>query len=181
MVDFVHLRIHSRFSIGGSILNISDIPVLCKKNNMKACALTDRNLMSGVAEFSAIMPKNGIKPIIGIDISLNHHSVDTKLLRLESLSKILLLAKNHEGYLNLCKLNRIMYMRKDNLHLGPYVDFSDLEKYKNGLICLSGSYKGPIGKSFLGNQDETAFKLAENLSNLYPNNFYIELQIHGLE
>jgi len=181
MVDFVHLRIHSRFSIGGSILNISDIPVLCKKNNMKACALTDRNLMSGVAEFSAIMPKNGIKPIIGIDISLNHHTVDTKLLRLESLSKILLLAKNHEGYLNLCKLNRIMYMRKDNLHLGPYVDFSDLEKYKNGLICLSGSYKGPIGKSFLGNQDETAFKLAENLSNLYPNNFYIELQRHGLE
>lgn len=121
MQQFVHLRTHSRFSVGASTLTIKKIPNLCASMGMSACALTDTNLMSGAAEFSDVMPSNKLQPIIGVELSLNHHSVDPKILRSSVLSKIVLLAQNHTGYLNLCELNRIMYMRQENHHLGPFV------------------------------------------------------------
>ena len=127
MQQFIHLRTHSRFSVGASTLTIKKIPELCLAANMPACALTDTNLMSGCAEFSDVMPKNKLQPIIGIEISLNHHNADPKILRSESLSKIVLLAQNHTGYLHLCDLNRIMYMRTENHHLGPFISFGELE------------------------------------------------------
>ena len=154
--QFVHLRVHSRFSIGASTLAVKDIPKLCKAAEMSACALTDTNLMSGCAEFSDVMPKNKVQPIIGLEVSLNHHNADPKILRTESLSKIVLLAQNHPGYLNLCELNRIMYMRGENHHLGPYITMDEWASHSDGLICLSGAHLGPIGAAILNAQDELA-------------------------
>ena len=74
--QFIHLRTHSRFSVGASTLKVKDIPKLCIAAGMSACALTDTNLMSGCAEFSDVMPKNKVQPIIGVEISLNHHNAD---------------------------------------------------------------------------------------------------------
>ena len=91
--QFIHLRTHSRFSVGASTLTIKKIPALCLGAGMGACALTDTNLMSGCAEFSDVMPKNKVQPIIGIEISLNQHNADPKILRSESLSKVVLLAQ----------------------------------------------------------------------------------------
>ena len=179
--QFVHLRTHSRFSIGASTLKVKDIPDLCKNFGMTACALTDTNLMSGCAEFSDVMPKNKVQPIIGIEISLNHHTADPKILRAGSLSRIVLLAQNHEGYLNLCELNRIMYMREDNHHLGPYITFEELESHKNGLICLSGAQTGPIGMAILNAQNDQARSYAKRFLDIFGDNFYIEIQRHGLE
>ena len=179
--QFVHLRTHSRFSIGASTLKVKDIPDLCKNLGMTACALTDTNLMSGCAEFSDVMPKNKVQPIIGIEISLNHHTADPKILRAGSLSRIVLLAQNHEGYLNLCELNRIMYMREDNHHLGPYITFEELESHKNGLICLSGAQTGPIGMAILNAQNDQARSYAKRFLDIFGDKFYIEIQRHGLE
>ena len=179
--QFVHLRTHSRFSIGASTLKVKDIPDLCKNLGMTACALTDTNLMSGCAEFSDVMPKNKVQPIIGIEISLNHHTADPKILRAGSLSRIVLLAQNHEGYLNLCELNRVMYMREDNHHLGPYITFEELESHKNGLICLSGAQTGPIGISILNAQNDQARLYAKKFLKIFGDKFYIEIQRHGLE
>ncbi len=179
--NFVHLRTHSRFSIGASTLKVKDIPDLCKKFGMTACALTDTNLMSGCAEFSDVMPKNKLQPIIGIEISLNHHTADPKILRVGALSRIVLLAQNHEGYLNLCELNRVMYMREDNHHLGPYITFEELEYHKNGLICLSGAQTGPIGISILNAQNDQARLYAKKFLKFFGDKFYIEIQRHGLE
>ena len=181
MQQFIHLRTHSRFSVGASTLTIKNIPSLCLAANMSACALTDTNLMSGCAEFSDVMPKNKLQPIIGVEISLNHHNVDPKILRSESLSKIVLLAQNHNGYLNLCDLNRIMYMRTENHHLGPYISFDELERYSDGLICLSGAHTGPIGMTLLNNQEEQAVIYAKKFLDIFGNRFYIEIQRHGLE
>lgn len=187
MAEFVHLHVHSKVSVGASTLAIFDkhthvdIPSLCKKNGMFACALTDTNMMSGCAEFSDVMPSNKVQPIIGVEISLNHHNIDPKILRINSLSKIVLLAKNHEGYLNLCELSRVMYMRQGEYHLGPYITFSELKKYSSNLICLSGAHKGPIGMAVLNNQNNTAFALAEQFLQIFDKNFYIEIQRHGLE
>ncbi len=178
---FIHLRVHSRFSVGASTLTIKQIPKLCAAAGMSACALTDTNLMSGCAEFSDVMPSNKLQPIIGVEITLNQHGVDPKMLRSHALSKVVLLAQNHTGYLNLCELNRVMYMRSDNHHLGPYVTFDELATHSDGLICLSGAHLGPIGMALLENQDETAVVYARRLLELFGDRFYIEIQRHGLE
>lgn len=179
--QFVHLRTHSRTSVGASTLQIKQIPGLCKDKGMFACALTDTNMMSGCAEFSDVMPSNKIQPIIGVELSINHHSADPKILRQSSLSKIVLLAKHHAGYLNLCELSRIMYMRQDNHHLGPYITMSELKAHKDDLICLSGAHTSAIGMAILNNQNNTAFNLAQQFLDIFGNNFYIEIQRHGLE
>ena len=181
MQQFIHLRTHSRFSVGASTLTIKKIPELCLAANMPACALTDTNLMSGCAEFSDVMPKNKLQPIIGIEISLNHHNADPKILRSESLSKIVLLAQNHTGYLHLCDLNRIMYMRTENHHLGPFISFGELEQHSEGLICLSGAHTGPIGMALLNNQEEQANIYAKKFLGIFGDRFYIEIQRHGLD
>ena len=179
--QFIHLRTHSRFSVGASTLTIKQIPALCQAAGMFACALTDTNLMSGCAEFSDVMPKNKIQPIIGIEISVNHHNADPKILRIEALSKLVLLAQNHIGYLNLCDLNKIMYMRNENHHLGPFVTFDELAAHSDGIICLSGAHTGPIGMALLNNQESLASTYAEKLLGIFGDKFYIEIQRHGLE
>lgn len=181
MQQFVHLRTHSRFSVGASTLTIKKIPNLCASMGMSACALTDTNLMSGAAEFSDVMPSNKLQPIIGVELSLNHHSVDPKILRSSVLSKIVLLAQNHTGYLNLCELNRIMYMRQENHHLGPFVSFDELAAHNDGLICLSGAHLGPIGMALLAGQEEQAKIFSKRLLDVFGDRFYIEIQRHGLE
>lgn len=181
MGQFVHLRTHSRFSVGASTITIKQIPKLCAAAGMTACALTDTNLMSGCAEFSDVMPNNKLQPIIGLEISLNHHSADPKILRANALSRVVLLAQNHQGYLNLCDLNKIMYMRGENHHLGPFVSFEELEQYSDGLICLSGAHLGPIGMALLNDQEGQAEIYAKRLMEIFGDRFYIELQRHGLQ
>ena len=181
MQQFIHLRTHSRFSVGSSTLTIKMIPKLCAAAGMSACALTDTNLMSGCAEFSDVMPSNKLQPIIGIEITLNHHNADPKILRAGTLSKVVLLAQNHTGYLNLCELNRIMYMRTENHHLGPYITWDELTQHSTGLICLSGAHSGPIGTAILNNQEDLARTHAKHLLEIFGNRFYIEIQRHGFE
>lgn len=188
--QFIHLHLHSRLSVGASTISVGankkagilvGIPELCIQNNMTACALTDTNMMSGCAELSDVMPANKLQPIIGIEISLNHHTADPKVLRENSLSKIVLLAQNHDGYLNLCELTRIMYMRQENHHLGPYITFEELEPLSQNLICLSGAHMGPIGMAILNNQNSMAESYAARFQKLFGDRFYIEIQRHGLE
>jgi DNA polymerase-3 subunit alpha len=179
--QFIHLHTHSRLSIGASTLKVKKIPELCKEYGMFACAITDTNMMSGCAEFSDVMPNAKVQPIIGVEITLNQHTADPKILRQNSLSKIVLLAQNHEGYLNLCELSRIMYMRDENHHLGPYITFEELQARSQGIICLSGAHAGPMGMAVLNGQDGLAREYAEKLSNIFPERFYIEIQRHGLD
>ncbi len=181
MQQFVHLRTHSRFSVGASTLTIKAIPKLCQAAGMGACALTDTNLMSGCAEFSDVMPSNKLQPIIGIEITLNHHNADPKILRAGTLSKIVLLAQNHNGYLNMCELNRIMYMRTENHHLGPFITWEELTSHSDGIICLSGAHLGPIGMAILNNQEDLAKQYATRLLNIFGNRFYMEIQRHGFD
>ncbi|MDR1361535.1 MAG: DNA polymerase III subunit alpha [Rickettsiales bacterium] len=180
--DFVHLRTHSKYSVGGGTLGLKQIPDLCKAAGQSACALTDINLMSGAAEFSDTAPRAGIQPIIGIEISLNHHSgADPKILRVGSLSRVVLLAQNHTGYLNLCQLSQIMYMRQDLGHLGPHINMEELFAHNAGLICLSGGATGPVGMAILNEQENTAADLARQFAQTFKDRFYLEINRHGLQ
>ncbi|HBP26863.1 MAG TPA: DNA polymerase III subunit alpha [Alphaproteobacteria bacterium] len=178
--QFVHLHTHTRLSVGTGTIQVKELPALCIAAGMPACALTDTNLMSGCAEFSDVMPAKKVQPIIGVEISLNHHTVDPKILRESSLSQIVLLAQNHGGYLNLCELSRIMYMRGDNHHLGPYITFDELASHSDGVICLSGAHHGPIGMAILNNQNSQARAYAEQFQQIFGDRFYMEIQRHGL-
>lgn len=178
--QFVHLHTHTRLSVGTGTIQVKELPALCIAAGMPACALTDTNLMSGCAEFSDVMPAKKVQPIIGVEISLNHHTVDPKILRESSLSQIVLLAQNHGGYLNLCELSRIMYMRGDNHHLGPYITFDELASHADGVICLSGAHHGPIGMAILNNQNSQARAYAEQFQQIFGDRFYMEIQRHGL-
>ena len=149
---------------------------------MPACALTDTNLMSGTAEFSDALPAAGIQPIVGLEISLNHHeSADPKQLRAESLSRIVLLAQNQTGYLNMTALNSMQYMRGEHNHLGPYITWAELADYADGLICLSGAHTGPIGRACLENQDKLAADYAKKFVGIFGDRFYMEIQRHGMD
>ena len=179
--QFVHLHTHSRLSIGASTLKVKKIPELCTTNGMFACAITDTNMMSGCAEFSDVMPGAKLQPIIGVELSFNHHTADPKILRESSLSKIVLLAQNHEGYLNLCELSRVMYMRPENHHLGSYITFDELASHSAGVICLSGAHMGPLGMAILNMQNDLAREHAKHFMQIFGDRFYIEIQRHGLE
>ena len=179
--QFIHLHTHSLLSIGASTLKVKKIPELCAENGMFACAITDTNMMSGCAEFSDVMPKAKIQPIIGVELSLNQHNADPKILRESSLSKIVLLAQNHTGYLNLCELSRVMYMRQENHHLGPYITFDELASRADGVICLSGAHNGPVGGAILNVQNALAREYATRLGQIFENRFYLEIQRHGLD
>ncbi|MCL2017485.1 MAG: DNA polymerase III subunit alpha [Alphaproteobacteria bacterium] len=190
--QFVHLRVHTKYSIGEGTLYIDanskkdpnrvTLLKLCKKYGMPAAAVTDTNLMSGTAEFSDSAANAGIQPIIGITATLNHHAgADPKILRTDQLSQIVLLAQNSIGWGNLCRLNSKMYMRRDNSHLGPHITWDELNMHAGGIICLSGAHTGPIGLAILNSQDNLARDFAEKLHGIFGDRFYMEIQRHGLE
>ena len=190
MKDFVHLRVHSRYSVGYGTLLISpnkkepdraSVISFCKDMGMGAVAITDNNLMTGTAELSDAAPANGIQPIIGTTISLNQHATaDPKILRMSELSQIVLLAQNHQGYLNLSLLSEVMYMRQDNWHLGAHITMDELAKHSAGLIYLSGGHTGPIGRAILENQDKLASDLCDKFLSIFGDRFYLELSRFGL-
>ena len=171
METFVHLRQFSNYSLLESSFKINEIISLCKENKMPAISLTDKQNMFGAFEFSLEAQKNGIQPILGINLELN------KIENFNKPSNILLLIKNHNGYKNVISLMSKFYNSEEN----NFINFEDLQKFNEGLICLSGGIHGPIGKSALSNNISLAKKISNKLNNIYKNNFYIELTRSGLD
>ena len=171
MKPFVHLRQYSSYSLLESSFRINDIINLCKEHEMPAIALTDKKNLFGAFEFSLEAQKNGIQPILGIELELK------KTDHLELPSHILLLIKNYQGYKNIINLMTKFYSINEN----NLINFDDLKKNSSGLICLSGGINGPIGKSILSKNKLTAEKLLNDFKSIYKEDFYIELTRSGLE
>ena len=171
MKTFVHLRQYSNYSLLESSFRINEIINLCKEYRMPAIALTDKQNLFGAFEFSLEAQKNGIQPILGIDLKLE------KTDDLELPSNILLLIKNYEGYKNIINLMTKHYSNDEN----NIINFDDLKKNNEGLICLSGGVNGPIGKSILSKNKATSEKILKDLNSIYNENFYLEFTRSGLE
>ena len=171
MKTFVHLRQYSNYSLLESSFRINEIINLCKEHRMPAIALTDKQNLFGAFEFSLEAQKNGIQPILGIDLKLE------KTDDLELPSNILLLIKNYEGYKNIINLMTKHYSNDEN----NIINFDDLKKNNEGLICLSGGVNGPIGKSILSKNKATSEKILKDLNSIYNENFYLEFTRSGLE
>ena len=167
--EFNHLKIHTQYSICEGALRTLDLAKYCKDNKLKAVGLCDSYNLCGALEFSESIAKSKTQPIIGTQINILHKGV---------IGKIPLFAKNLEGYKNLIKLSSKSFLEIKNDE-EPHCKFEDLEKNYNGLIILSGSLDGLVGKLFFKNLTDEIFIFLKKLKKIFANNFYLEIQRHN--
>ena len=164
MPNFVHLHLHTEYSLSDSLVRIKPLLKSIHKAGMPACAITDQNNLFGLVKFYRASQAIGIKPIIGVDVWL----IDN-----DEISRLVLLCQNNVGYHNLTKLVSRSYT-EGQIDNTPYLHQTWLEGNTDGIIALSGGREGEIGKLLLAGQN--AQPLLEKLNNLFPNRFYLELQ-----
>ena len=169
--EFTHLKIHTQYSICEGALRTSDLAKYCKTNKIKAVGLCDTNNLCGALEFSESIAKSKTQPIIGTQINIEFKG---------KIGKIPIFAKNLEGYKNLIKLSSKSFLGiKDDQE--PHCKLQDIEENYKGLIVLSGSFDGLIGKLFFKNLTDEIFSLLNKFKEIFNDNFYIEIQRHGDE
>jgi DNA polymerase-3 subunit alpha len=178
-MNFVHLHVHSEYSLLDGAIKIKDMVKKVKELGMPGIALTDHGNMHGTIEFYKTAIKEGIKPIIGCELYLakrTRHDKDP--IADKSSHHLTLLAKNIKGYKNLLKLVSLAYI--EGLYYKPRIDWELLEKYSEGIICLSGCMKGIICENILQNNLKEAESSAKKLHKLFGEDFYIEIQDHNI-
>ncbi|PXW22701.1 DNA polymerase III subunit alpha [Paraburkholderia caballeronis] len=170
---FVHLRVHSEFSIADGIVRLDDVVKAAASDGQGALALTDLGNAFGLVRFYKEARGKGVKPIAGCDVWITNHDDRDKPARL------LLLVKDRRGYLNLCELLTKAWLT--NQYRGrAEVDAAWLEAgLAEGLLALSGAQQGDIGLAFAAGNDEAAKRHAGRWAKVFPNGFYIELQRCG--
>ena len=179
MADFVHLHVHSEYSLLDGMSRIKDLPVRAKELGMKAIALTDHGVMYGAVDFYKECKKNDIKPIIGCEVYVAPHSrFDKEAGRDNGYNHLILLAKNKTGYQNLSKLVSLSFV--EGFYYKPRIDLEILEKYSEGLICLSACLAGSLSQAIIQGNMEKAEEIALWHKRVFKDDYYIEIQYNGL-
>ena len=177
---FVHLHIHSEYSLLDGANRIKDLPVRAKELGMDAIAITDHGVMYGVIDFYKACKKEGIKPIIGCEVYVAKRSRFDKEPGIDNkYNHLILLAKDNVGYKNLSKLVSIGFV--EGYYYKPRIDLEVLEKYHEGLIALSACLAGSLNEALLNGQDEKAEEIALWHKKLFGEDYYIEIQNNGLK
>ncbi len=180
MPNFVHLHIHSEFSLLDGANRIKDLPIRAKELGMDAMAITDHGAMFGAIDFYKACKANGIKPIIGCEVYVAPRSRFDKDPNLDGkYSHLILLAKNNDGYKNLAKLVSIGYT--EGFYYKPRIDHESLEKYHEGLVCCSACLAGEVNQAILANDMEKAKQVALWFKNLFKDDYYLEIQNNGIK
>ena len=179
MADFVHLHVHSEYSLLDGMSRIKDLPVRAKELGMKAIALTDHGVMYGAVDFYKECKKNDIKPIIGCEVYVAPHSrFDKEAGRDNGYNHLILLAKNKTGYQNLSKLVSLSFV--EGFYYKPRIDLEILEQYSEGLICLSACLAGSLSQAIIQDNMEKAEEIALWHKQVFKDDYYIEIQHNGL-
>ena len=176
MKPFVHLHLHTEFSLLDGATRIKKVVKLAKEYGMPAIAITDHGNMYGVITFYDACKDAGIKPIIGCEFYVAD-DLTVKTGKQKN-SHLIILAKNEQGYKNLSMLNTIAF--RDGFYYKPRIDYKTLEKYHEGLVCLSACLAGDIPKLILQEQFDKAEELILWFKNLFKDDFYLEIQHNGL-
>lgn len=175
-VNFVHLHNHTEFSLLDGMSKIPELVSAAKRYGMKALAITDHGNMFGAIKFYNECKKQGIKPIIGCEVYLAEKRKEDKS---GSNYHLVLLAKNMEGYKNLCKIVSDAYT--SGFYYKPRTDHKSLRKHSSGLIALSGCLAGKVQKYITEGDIEKATEEALLMNEIFgEGNFYMELQNHNL-
>ncbi|TCO73852.1 DNA polymerase III subunit alpha [Rhodovulum euryhalinum] len=172
---FIHLRLHTEYSLLEGAVRVKKLPDLCRAAGVPAVAVTDTNNMFCALEFSVLAAGAGVQPIIGCQLDLAYDPAAPGE-RPRQPAPVVLLAQNAAGYGNLMKLNSCLYLGKEGQL--PQVTPEELEAHAEGLICLTGGPDGPVGRLLQSGQRAKAEALVARLAAAFPARLYVELQRH---
>ncbi|NCF75430.1 MAG: DNA polymerase III subunit alpha, partial [Xanthomonadaceae bacterium] len=173
-MSFTHLHVHSHYSLLDGLIKIDDLIERTKKYNMNSVALTDHGVMYGAIEFYQKAIKAEIKPIIGIEAYLVNGSRFDKTK--QARRHLVLLAKNKTGYHNLLKLTTLSNL--EGYYYKPRIDWEILQKYSEGLICLTACIQGEIPQTIINQGIDKAEDIVNKYLKLFGDDFYLEVQRH---
>ncbi|BAL81417.1 DNA polymerase III subunit alpha [Caldisericum exile] len=178
-MGFTHLHLHTEYSLLDGMNKISELSSRVKELGMDAVSITDHGNMYGVIEFYEEMKKAGIKPIIGVEVYIAPNGVEKKE-KDEERYHLILLAKSLKGYKNLTKIVTESYVR--GFYYKPRIDFEILKKYNEDIIAMTACLQGEISsKALKGDIKEVRKALYKYLDIFGKENFFIEVQNHGLD
>ena len=176
---FVHLHLHSEYSLLDGANRIKDIPVRAKELGMDAIALTDHGNMFGVIDFYKECKANDVKPIIGCEVYVAPRKMVDKDSKLDAnYNHLILLAKNNNGYKNLIKLVSLGYT--EGFYYKPRIDKEALEKYHEDLICCSACLAGEIASNIISGNVDKAKEAALWFKKVFGKDYYLEIQNNGI-
>ena len=175
---FVPLNLHTHFSLLDGATHIDDLIEIAKQSNFPACAITDNGVMYGAIEFYNAAKKAGIKPIIGCETYVIDGDITDRSTK-QQMNRLVLLAKNEQGYRNLVEL--VTRAQLEGFYYRPRCNWDMLREYGEGLIALSADLAGPVAREVLRGNMEEARDKARLLKDIFGDDFYLEIQDHGKE
>jgi len=179
-MHYTPLYLHSQYSILDGTLSIQDVVKKAKALGLTSLALTDFCNLFGCIEFYTECKSEGIKPIIGLEIMVAQGicTEKKKVGGKAAARPVVLLAKNMQGYKHLCKLSSIAHL--EGFYYTPRVDKSLLEKYSEGLICLSGPFDSPLGELVLHGTEEEVEEEIAFYKRIFANDFYLQISLNRM-
>ena len=176
-MSFIHLHVHSHYSLLDGLPKIDQLIKEAKEQKMEAVALTDHGVMYGIIEFYQKAKAAGIKPIIGTEVYMAPNGLLNKRAKIdEKPFHLVLLAKNEEGYKNLIKLTSIAHLQ--GFYYKPRIDKEILKQHSEGIIALSACLQGEIPRLIINNQTKKAEEVLQEYKKIFGENFYLEVQDH---
>ena len=176
--DFVHLHNHTHYSLLDGLTKVPELVDFVKNDGMEAVAVTDHGTMSGLVELYECCNAAEIKPLLGLEAYVAARKrTDKDPAHDKRRYHITLIAMNNQGYENLCRI--MSNAEIEGKYYKPRTDHEDLEKYNEGIICLSGCMGSEISEAIRADDDERAFKLIDWYRNVFKDRFYLEMQDHG--
>ena len=178
--DFVHLRVHSAYSLAEGAIKTKELIKLCQKQAMPAVAVTDSGNMFGALEFALAAADAGVQPIIGCQLNLRRAEAKpgTAAGKPAPPDHLVLLVQNEAGYANLMRLVSKAFIETDASET-PQIALADLEGASDGLIALTGGPAGPVGRALATGQEPAAREALQKLIALFPGRLYVELMRHA--
>lgn len=179
-MPWVPLHVHSQYSILDAAAPISDIALKAAEFGMPACALTDHGNLFGAIEFYKACKEVKVKPILGCEVYVAPHSRFDKKKEINTRYSyhLTLLAKDNEGYRNLCKLSSLGYL--EGFYYNPRIDNELLAKHSKGLICLSGCLSGSLAQQIVHGSHAKALEIIKWHRDLFGEDYYLELMRHSM-
>ncbi len=176
MTDFVHLHLHTEYSLLDGAAKVDDLIDHLVKNDIDACAVTDHGNMYASLYFAEECVKKGIKYIVGCELYATDDHTDKR--QGTKTEHIILLAKNKVGYRNIVKLDSLSFI--DGFYGKPRISYELIKQHSEGVICLSACLAGRMPRLLMEGDYEGAKKWAKEMKEVFGEDFYIELQDHGI-
>ena len=178
-MQYVPLHVHSEYSLLDGAIRINELIDFAKECGMPAVALTDHGVMYGDMELYTTAKEAGIKPILGCEFYVHDGDIEEHDKNDNPCYHLILLAKDKTGYANLIKLTSIAWCK--GRYVKPRINHELIEKYHEGLICLSACLGGELLQELQKNHYDEALKIAKWYKEIFKEDYYIELQDHGLD